>query len=149
MAPATRHTIWNVANGISKESFESHSRRFAKAEFSFGVLAGMFPSACLQLSPRGRRSPCDPGQEIGQEERSFWRVDGKQIDTQASGLRSRVITGRARLLLGTADANRRTGFDPDKGAMRYSVIFAAASEIVARLGIAFAQTTNRAQSRMR
>jgi hypothetical protein len=38
-----------------------------------------------------------------------------------------------------------TGFDGDKGVMWYSLVFAAAFEIVAGLGFAFVQMTNRAQ----
>jgi hypothetical protein len=42
-----------------------------------------------------------------------------------------------------------TGFDGKKGAMWYSVVFAAAFEIVAGLGFAFVHLTNRAQGRIR
>jgi hypothetical protein len=42
-----------------------------------------------------------------------------------------------------------TGFDGKKGAMWYSVVFAAAFEIVAGLGFAFVHLTNRAQWRIR
>jgi hypothetical protein len=42
-----------------------------------------------------------------------------------------------------------TGYDGKKGAMWYSVVFAAAFEIVAGLGFAFVHLTNRAQWRIR